>query len=368
MTDSEVVFESSKRLGYATLNRPKALNSLNLNMVSLMRDQYLTWAGNVDIKCIVLKATGGKAFCAGGDVKAVVQDMLESKFDYGIRFFQEEYALDHLVATMPQPQVALLDGITMGGGAGISINGTFRVATEKTLFAMPECGIGLYPDVGAAHFLNQLPGHMGMYLALTGTRLKGVQVKEAGLATHYLASHQLPSFLQELEGLGSKAGSSEAVRQLLSEHEGKESQPEPSGLLDLREGIDTCFAGSSCQAIYTALQERGDSWSQDTLKALHKGSPLSQRVSFRALRQGVGRSLPDILRTDFRLSHRMVSGPSDFAEGVRALLIDKGNTPAWRHSSVDQVRDQDVDLFFSPLSPEEELQLADSSAQAHAKL
>ncbi|KAK9844354.1 hypothetical protein WJX74_001231 [Apatococcus lobatus] len=366
MTDQEVTFETNKGIGYATLNRPKALNSLNLNMVSLLRDQYDSWAQFGDVRCLVLRANGGKAFCAGGDVKSVVQDMLEKRHEPGIRFFRAEYSLDNLVATMPQPHIALLDGITMGGGAGISINGTFRIATDKTLFAMPECGIGLYPDVGAAHFLNQLPGQMGMYLALTGTRLKGIQVKEAGLATHYLASSDLPGMLAALEGLGADVSSREAVSHLLHEAESNSSKPEPSGLLDQQEAIDACFGAGSCEAVYAALEQRGDTWSQDTLKALRKGSPLSQRVSFRALRQGVGRSLADVLRTDFRLSHRMVSGPSDFAEGVRALLIDKGATPAWRHPSLDKVTDEDVDCFFAPLKPDEELQL--TSLKAHARL
>jgi enoyl-CoA hydratase/carnithine racemase len=196
----EVSGEVLGSLGIITLNRPKALNALNMNMVARLLDIYQRWDPPTSpVACIVLQGAGGRALCAGGDVKSVVVSGIAGDPQPGIDFFRTEYLTDYALSQLQKPHVAILDGITMGGGAGVSINGAFRVATENTLFAMPECGIGLFPDVGASHFLQKLPGALGLYLALTGARLKGLAVKEAGLATHYIPTALLAGVLQQLQ-------------------------------------------------------------------------------------------------------------------------------------------------------------------------
>ncbi|KAK9814624.1 hypothetical protein WJX72_008922 [[Myrmecia] bisecta] len=356
--EPEVLFQRGPTAGVVTLNRPKALNSLNLPVIETLLKLYQDWEHNESVHCIIIKGAGGKAFCAGGDVKGVVLNIMNKHYDVPLKFFKAEYKLNFEIGTLAKPHIALLDGIVMGGGAGVSIHGRFRIATEKSLFAMPECGIGLFPDVGASHFLNRLPGKLGMYLALTGARLKGVQLKEAQLATHYIPSEQLPAVEQRIQALGPAASKAASVADVLRSFEGAASQPEPSDLPAQLPAIDACFSKDSLEGIYAALEARQDQWSQDTLATLMKGSPLSQKVTFREMTLAASMSLAECLQQDYRLAHHMVCGQSDFVEGVRALLIDKDNKPRWRYSSIQEVPDEEVASFFAPLPPDQELHLA----------
>lgn len=285
----------------------------------------------------------------------MANDLLAAK-----AFFREEYELNHFLGSLAKPHVALMDGIVMGGGAGVSVHGRFRIATEKTVFAMPECSIGLFPDVGGSHFLNALPGELGTYLGLTGTRLKGFEVVEAGLATHLVAAEKLVQLEECLHKASSKDLQDQAnLERIFSSFQAESSEhTQSTGLLSILPGINECFRHDDVESIVEALQSREAGWAgwaKAASKLMAMGSPLSQKLTLRSLREGAGKSLATCLRTEFRMVCRVIDGPSDFQEGVRALLIEKGGKPTWRYSSLSQVKEEAVDSFFMPLADKDEL-------------
>ncbi|KAK9822375.1 hypothetical protein WJX81_004093 [Elliptochloris bilobata] len=338
MQEQEVLYEVGPTAAVATMNRPKTLNALTFSMTETLHKLYQDWEANADVNCIILKGAGEKAFCAGGDVKGMVQHILAGEQEEAVRFFREEYMLNHTLGQLMKPHVALLDGICMGGGAGVSIHGRFRVATERTLFAMPECGIGLFPDVGACHFLPRLPGALGIYLALTGARLKGAEVLDAQIATHYVRSARLGDLEQRLQGMGARARDAGAVKGLLDAFQDEEPPPVEGALLARLPALAECFEHTRVQDVLDALRRRCDEpWAAEAVKAMEKSSPLSQAVTLRQMHEGKGKTLAECLRMDFRLVTRFCRGPSDFVEGVRALLIDKCGQPRWDPPHNDQV-------------------------------
>ncbi|KAL0044674.1 hypothetical protein WJX82_005007 [Trebouxia sp. C0006] len=351
-----------------TLNRPKALNSLNQDMVDILLRLYRNWQHSSDVHAVVVKSAGGKAFCAGGDVKATVQLIMKGEREEAPRFFTHEYTMNNLIAKYPKPYISLLDGIVMGGGAGVSIHGSFRVATEKSMFAMPECGVGLFVDIGSAYFLSRLPGEMGMYLALTGQRLKGIELKESTLATHYLPSSRLPELEEAIQGLGSKAGKHSAVHHLITSFEEKDTPPQQSDLLLHLPEMNACFNQDSVEAIHASLKELDNEWSEATLKLMSGGSPTSQKVCFRHVKAARNMSLAKVLEEDYRLLHHMCHISNDFVEGIRAKLIEKDNNAQWKPATVDEVTDEMVSAYFKRLIPSEELQLEETTQHLHSRL
>lgn len=341
-----------------TLNRPKALNSLNTEMVTLAYQHYRSWsAPGSGVRAVLLTGAGGKAFCAGGDVKTVAQHVAAGETAAAMAFFKAEYLMDAAISTLQLPHISLLDGITMGGGAGISMHGHFRVATEKTLFAMPECAIGLFPDVGMMAVLPHLPGQMGAYLALTGARLTGHQVKEAGLATHYIPSGFLPRIKQQLHQAGPTAAADpSAVNTILCDIEHaaiKEcGSPKEAGILRLQPVINRCFSQHTVGDVVRALQEEKAErpWCDETLQQLQRGSPLSAAVTLSYLQRSraSGWGPLEVLQQDCVLCGHFMSQESDFYEGVRARLIDKDDRPRWKHASIAEVPDELVAGFFRP--------------------
>ncbi|XP_067994010.1 3-hydroxyisobutyryl-CoA hydrolase, mitochondrial isoform X2 [Melanerpes formicivorus] len=317
-TDStaEVLLEKKGCAGVITLNRPKALNAINISMIRQIYPQIKTWEQDPETCLIIIKGTGEKAFCAGGDVRAIrdagkVGDRLAQDF------FKEEYALNNAVGTCKKPYVALIDGITMGGGVGVSVHGHFRVATEKTLFAMPETAIGLFPDVGGGYFLPRLSGRIGYYLALTGSRLKGRDVLKAGIATHFVDSEKLPALEKDLTAL--KSPSTENIADLLnSYHEkSKTDQDKPFVLDEHMEKINSLFSGNTMEEIVKKLKQDGSAFANQQLETLNKMSPTSLKLTLRQLREGASMSLQEVLRMEYRLSQACMRG-TDFYEGVRA--------------------------------------------------
>ncbi|XP_067994013.1 3-hydroxyisobutyryl-CoA hydrolase, mitochondrial isoform X5 [Melanerpes formicivorus] len=302
-TDStaEVLLEKKGCAGVITLNRPKALNAINISMIRQIYPQIKTWEQDPETCLIIIKGTGEKAFCAGGDVRAIrdagkVGDRLAQDF------FKEEYALNNAVGTCKKPYVALIDGITMGGGVGVSVHGHFRVATEKTLFAMPETAIGLFPDVGGGYFLPRLSGRIGYYLALTGSRLKGRDVLKAGIATHFVDSEKLPALEKDLTAL--KSPSTENIADLLnSYHEkSKTDQDKPFVLDEHMEKINSLFSGNTMEEIVKKLKQDGSAFANQQLETLNKMSPTSLKLTLRQLREGASMSLQEVLRMEYRLS------------------------------------------------------------------
>lgn len=369
--EPEVLSEVHGHAAVAVLNRPRALNALNTNMVERMFELYQGWEADPGVACILLKGSGDKAFCAGGDVKTIVLQGLEGQFEKGLRFFKSEYRLNFLISRLRTPHVALMDGICMGGGVGVSVHGTFRVATERTVFSMPECAIGLYPDVGGSYFLPRLHGGLGMYLALTGARLKGADVRRAGIATHYIPSKYLPQVQQAIIELGPKASDAGVLGAVLDGYEQKEALPQGQ-LESMRADIDFCFGGrQSVEGIYEAC-ERAGQWGIDTIGLMSKGSPTSQKVSFEQLRRGSRMDLGACLQMENRMVHRCVTDVgSDFYTGVQAALIHRSGNPVWSPASLQAVSGDHVAEFFQRLPPGRELELPTVPAaieKAHSRL
>ncbi|XP_037998559.1 3-hydroxyisobutyryl-CoA hydrolase, mitochondrial isoform X1 [Motacilla alba alba] len=348
-TDSaaEVLLEKKGGAGVITLNRPKALNALNLSMIQKIYPQIKTWEQDPETFLIIIKGTGGKAFCAGGDIRAITEagkvgDKLIQDFFIG------EYRLNNAIGTCKKPYVALIDGITMGGGVGVSVHGHFRVATEKTVFAMPETAIGLFPDVGGGYFLPRLSGKIGYYLALTGCRLKGRDVLKAGIATHFVESEKLPALEKDLIAL--KSPSKEKIADLLNSYHMKCTidQEKAFALDEHMEKINSLFSANSMEEIVKKLKQDGSPFAMKQLETINKMSPTSLKLTLRQLREGASMSLQEVLRMEYRLSQACMKG-HDFYEGVRAVLIDKDQSPKWKPAALEEVSDEFVDNCFKPL-------------------
>ncbi|KAG6938949.1 3-hydroxyisobutyryl-CoA hydrolase, partial [Chelydra serpentina] len=348
-TDSaaEVLLEKRGCAGVITMNRPKALNALNLSMIRQIYPQLKTWERDPETFLIIIKGTGGKAFCAGGDIRAItdagkVGDRLAQDF------FREEYILNNAVGTCQKPYVALIDGITMGGGVGLSVHGHFRVATEKTLFAMPETAIGLFPDVGGGYFLPRLSRKIGYYLALTGFRLKGRDLQKAGIATHFVESEKLPALEEDLMAL--KSPSKENVADVLNSYHMKcKIDQEKQFVLDEHmDKINSLFSANSMEKIIQNLKQDGSPFALKQLETINKMSPTSLKMTLRQLREGASMTLQDVLTMEYRLSQACMSG-HDFYEGVRAVLIDKDQVPKWKPATLEEVTDEFVDSCFKSL-------------------
>ncbi|XP_065696391.1 3-hydroxyisobutyryl-CoA hydrolase, mitochondrial isoform X1 [Patagioenas fasciata] len=348
-TDStaEVLLEKRGGAGIITLNRPKALNALNFSMIQQIYPQIKTWEKDPETFLIIIKGTGGKAFCAGGDIKAIT-DAGKAGSRLAQDFFRAEYSLNNAIGTCKKPYVALIDGITMGGGVGLSVHGHFRVATEKTVFAMPETAIGLFPDVGGGYFLPRLSGKMGCFLALTGFRLKGRDVLKAGIATHFVDCEKLPALEKDLIAL--KSPSTENIADLLNSYHAKSKvDQEKEFVLDEHtEKINSIFSANSVEEIVKKLKQDGSPFAVKQLETLNKMSPTSLKITLRQLREGASMSLQDVLRMEYRLSQACLKG-HDFYEGVRAVLIDKDQSPKWRPAALEEVTDEFVDNCFKPL-------------------
>ena len=330
------------------LDRPAALNALNLDMIYTMTPQLQAWSDSDLCKVIILSATkDAKAFCAGGDVKAIVQQQQRGDGQV-LKFFEEEYKLDHLIGTLQKPFVSVLDGVTMGGGAGLSVHGPLRIATERTVFAMPETAIGLFPDVGSSFFLPRLDGFLGTFLGLTGHRLKGQDVFYAGIATHYIPSSRLDSLYARLAEL--ESDDLKVVNKIIDEF----SADVPKDAFDgwslggaVSAAIDRCFCFDSVEEIVAALRQEGTQWAEDQLKVLSAVSPLSLKVSLALLREGAKRHFSDCFQMEYRLVGKFLAN-SDFVEGVTAKLINKQKTANWKtkFDQLSSIPDAEVAKYF----------------------
>lgn len=352
-SDDEVLLQKIDTTGLITLNRPKALNALNLSMIRKIYPQLKQWEEDGDVKMVVMKGAGNKAFCAGGDIRAVTEagkvgDVLAEQF------FKEEYILNNEIGTLQIPYVALINGITMGGGVGLSVHGMFRVATETTMFAMPETAIGLFPDVGGGYFLPRLGGKLGIYLALTGFRLKGRDVVRAGVATHFVDSAKLEVLEQRLLDL--QPATPHHISYLLNDFDEMSTSDlsEEFVLKPHLEKINTLFSGKTMEEIFEALEKDGSEWALKELEGLKKKSPTSMKITLRQLQEGATMDLQECLQMEYRMSQGCV-GDKDFYEGVRAVLVDKDNNPKWEPSTIQGVTPEKVASYFAPLPEEKEL-------------
>ncbi len=338
---AEVLFEQRGVCGVITLNRPESLNALTLGMVRAIVPHLTAWATDERIAHILIKGAGEKGFCAGGDIRAL--------YDWGkvgapemTGFYRAEYGLNRMIKRFPKPYIALMDGITMGGGVGVSVHGAYRLVTDRTLFAMPETGIGLLPDVGGTYFLPRLPGKIGTYLALTGARLKAADCLYSGIATHYLPQQNSAALMQALYETDDAAAA-------ISAH----CAPAlPAPLADICDMIDTLFAGETVQDILSALKKHDSPWAQQQYDIIRAKSPTSCAVALRQMRDGAKADFEACMRMEMRAVSRIMQG-HDFYEGVRAVIIDKDNRPTWQPAAFDAVTPDMVDAIFAPLGDDE---------------
>jgi enoyl-CoA hydratase len=345
----EVICEKRGEAGVITLNRPRALNALTLPMVRGMRRALDAWATDPAVTRVLVQGAGEKAFCAGGDIRRLTELLQAGERDEALAFWREEYQLNIVIKRYPKPYISLLDGIVMGGGVGVSLHGSHRVAGDRFLFAMPEVGIGFFPDVGATYALPRLPGSTGMYLALTGDRVKRADAVMLGLCTHSVSSETMDALRQALiDG--------EPVGQALSK---ASADPGPAPLEQVRAVIDRCFSAKSVPAILQSLDDaaaEGSDFAAKTVAGMRAKSPTSMSLAFEQMRRGASLDFEEAMKTEFRIVSRIGDG-KDFYEGVRAVLIDKDNQPRWQPASLDALDPAVIDGYFASLG-ERELEIA----------
>ncbi len=344
MTD-DINIHRHGAVGHLSLNRPKALHALTLDMCHAMSGALSEWAGDDAVEAVVLDHAEGRGFCAGGDINLLRNSALNDGGASGRAFFHDEYQLNHQMMTYDKPIVAFMDGITMGGGVGIALPARYRVATEHTRFAMPETGIGLFPDVGGGWHLSRLGGRLGQFLALTGARLDGAECLWAGIATHYLPAEKLPEAKARIiEHPGRIAG-------ILSELSVTPPQARIEGNADK---IAKHFASDRYEDILASLEADGGDWAAKELATLGTKSPQTCKVALRQLAESQNLdNFADNMAMEYRIASRVLTRP-DFAEGVRAVIVDKTNDPKWDPATPEGVSDELLDQIFAPLPADEE--------------
>ncbi len=340
--EPELIVRTEGRAGRITLNRPRAINALSVGMCQGVTEALLKWRDDPKIEVIIIDHAGERGFCAGGDIRAAAQSGAgDGKI--AREFFLAEYRMNELMFRYHKPIAAFMDGITMGGGVGISMPCRFRIATERTLWAMPEGDIGFFPDVGEGWYLPRLPGHVGAWLGLTGARIKAADLMELGIATHYVESANVEDLKRQLIANEVSLGDCVAPHKL---------PPGAPPIVALRERIDKIYALGTVEKIVAALEADGSSDAQSERMALLKKCPMSLKVTLRLLR-GPPRKFVDNMVEEFRIAMHMVAR-ADFREGVRAVLIDKDNKPKWHPATLAEVTDDMVEAIFGKLPSGEE--------------
>ncbi len=340
-SEAEVLFERIGGLGVIILNRPDALNALTLGMCHAIEAKLRDWRDDAGVKAITIKGAG-RAFCAGGDIRALY-DLGLARDEYPYRFYHDEYRLNALIRHFPKPYIALINGIVMGGGVGVSVHGAHRIVSENLRFAMPETGIGLFPDVGGSYFLSRCPGQLGVFLALTGTRISAADALYCGIATAFVPAAQF-------DDLQTALANDTAIEKVIAQF--AQAPSEDPSLAQHRARIDRIFSHDSVEEIVEALLWDGDAWASQTRATILGKSPISSKVAFRQLREGAKLDFNACMQMEYRLANRFIEG-HDFYEGVRATVIDKGQSPAWSPDTLAAISDADVDAYFAPLGPRE---------------
>lgn len=345
-----VIIARQGAVGRITLNRPEALHALNLPMCQSILRALAGWKADDTVSLVMIDhLEGSRGFCAGGDIRMLAEsgaaDASEAR-----AFFAAEYRMNVAIEQFPKPVLALMDGITMGGGVGLSVHGSHRVATERTVFAMPETGIGLFPDVGGGWFLPRLRGHLGTWLALTGARLKGLDVAAAKVATHFLPSEILPNLKRQVLEADYSGGAAEMLGEILS----RACHAVPAGSFEAHmPTIQACFSHNDAEAIVAALRSDGSDWALAQAEALATKSPETVKVALRQLREGARLdSFEANMAMEYRIGWRKVQSP-DFLEGVRAVIVEKDNAPKWAPARLEDVSEAAVARYFEPLGEDE---------------
>jgi enoyl-CoA hydratase len=342
MSEPEIICERRGASGAVFLNRPQALNAITLNMVREITRALEEWERDTAIKNVVVSAAESKAFSAGGDIRLLYEQGKAGDHAAQLDFWREEYRLNRRIRLYPKPYIALVDGIVMGGGVGVSLHGSHRVAGDKFSFAMPEVGIGFFPDVGATYFLPRLPGKTGMYLALTGARANAGDAVLLGLASAHVSSKLFDYF-------ASVVGEGDAVDYTVPRLQSKSS---PGPIIANRDLIDRCFSADSVVQILARLDAERSVFAAEAAKAMRTKAPLSLEIAYRQMTIGANLSIDEAMQTEFRIVSRVCRG-EDFYEGIRATILDKDFAPRWRHNNLNEVRPREVDSYFAPLDADE---------------
>lgn len=342
-TFSEVIFEEmpgeNGNLGIITLNRPKVLNALNHPMFTAIDKQLIQWEQQENIKAVVIRAVEGRAFCAGGDIRHA-HERKRANDDNLTEFFGDEYRMNARIHHFPKPYIALLDGITMGGGVGVSIHGSHRVGTDRLVFALPETGIGFYPDVGTTYYLARFPHKIGFYLGLTGAKISFADCYALGIVHEIVARESLTHIIAAL------AETSLPNHQVVTDILKPFGQSVPaSELLQHQEDIAECFSKATVEEIVEALEKNTSAWCQQTAAVIKTKSPTSLKVTLAALQKAQTLDFDECMAMEFRLTCHFIEG-HDFFEGIRAVIIDKDQQPQWKPSTLSQVATQDVARYF----------------------
>ena len=348
----DILFERRGAAGVITLNRPKALNAITHEMVHALSRQLDHWMHDDAVTRVIVTANGDRAFCAGGDIRALYDLGRAGNQEQALRFFREEYVLNAKIKRYRKPYISLIDGIVMGGGVGISVHGSHRIAGERYAFAMPEVSIGFFPDVGGTYALPRLAGEIGTYVALTGERMQASDAVLSGAATHYVKSARFGALLSALSA-------ADPVNAVLADFMEK---PEAGEIMPRRRTIDRTFSQGSVEAILAALDREAEKgtdqsqWSAATARTIRSKSPTSLKLSHKQMRFGAIHSFEACMAAEFRIVSRIVYG-HDMYEGVRAAIIDKDGKPRWSPGTLGEVTDAMIESYFEPL-PDSELAIA----------
>ncbi|GAA1365204.1 enoyl-CoA hydratase/isomerase family protein [Arthrobacter rhombi] len=335
-SEPEVIVRRAGQLGHLILNRPQALNSLNHQMVQIVRATLERWRDDDDVATVLVSGAGAKGLCAGGDVVSLYRAAVDGRPEVGDAFFADEYAMNALIADFPKPYVAFMDGIVLGGGVGISAHGSHRIVTERTRLGMPETGIGFFPDVGGAWLLSRAPSGFGLHMALTSGHVTGADAVALGFADRFVPSGNLAALATALETTDAQTAI-DAVS----------TTPPDSPLMGDRRWIQSCYAGGTAEGIVEALQADGDPAAADAATQILAKSPTSVKATLELLRRaGDMTSVQDVLAMDARLAHHLLRG-HDMREGIRAQLVDKDRNPQWNPATLEDVTAQDVAALFA---------------------
>jgi len=337
--DPHVKSEKRGHLGLLTLDRPKALNALTHGMILALRRRLEAWAEDPAIKAVAIRGVGERAFCAGGDIRAV-QQAAQAGSEAGADLLRDEYHMNALIGAYPKPYIALIHGICMGGGAGVSVHGQYRLADASLDFAMPETAIGFIPDIGSSHFLSRMPHETGMYLGLTAGRIGLGDALATGLMTHAVAA---TDFDRVIDALSKALNAEQAIAPFVR-------KVAPGPLQEHRKRIATIFSAGSVESILERLDRDAGDFARETAAVIRTRSPTSLKLVFRQLRAGARLDLKQCLAMELRLAVRVLKG-HDFREGVRAALVDKDKSPKWEPNSLAGVGD--LEPYFAPLGPAE---------------
>lgn len=352
MNDSDIKFSqisgNKGDIALITLDRPQVINAMTTEMCRKMHDQLGEWAREKNIKAVVIRGNGERGFCAGGDLRHFYE-MGHAGIEASKEFFWHEYRLNYCIFNFPKPYIAFLHGITMGGGVGVSVHGSHRVAAEDLIFAMPETGIGFYPDIGSSYFLPRLLDKTGFYLGLTGTRISVADAHYAGLVDSVVSKNRFDDLINLLAITEFTSDARASVMQIINQ---LSISPEPPKLIEHRVAIDRCFSKMTMEEIIHTLQQEKTAWALNTIETLLTKSPTSLKVTLSQLQRG--ETITDFaenMRMEFRMTNRFLYN-RDFYEGIRAALIDKDRNPKWQPATLTEVNDAEIAKYFAPLPKE----------------